>query len=477
MLFPSVEFAVFFSLVFAGSWLLRPFPRRWRWFVLAASYVFYGWWDPRFTLLLLTSTVVNAGAARLISASPGEGRRRGLLVAAVAANVGVLGVFKYYGFLVQSVIEGFGRLGLGVTPPLLEVVLPVGVSFYTFQAISYVVDVYRRDVEPSPLLDVAVYLAFFPGLVAGPIVRVHELVPQLDRRPDPRHLEAARALRLIVRGLFKKVVIASFLGAAIVDPVFAVPGAHSSLEVLFATYGYAVQIYADFSGYTDIAIGSALLLGIRLPRNFDAPYTARSLREFWRRWHLTLSRWLRDYVYVPLGGNRGPVRRVQRNLMLTMILGGLWHGASWTFVVWGAVHGVALGVERWWVARPARHPGGEAADAVPRPAHPFLRWLVTFHVVCLAWIFFRAESFSVAGELLVRLLVGWGPAPLVTPLVVAVVAGSVAAQFVPAGVGQRVQVGLSRLRPVPQGVALGVTLFVIDALGPPGVPPFIYFQF
>lgn len=473
MLFPSVEFAVFFSLVFAGSWLLRPFPRRWRWFILAASYVFYGWWDPRFTLLLAGSTVVNAGAARLIADAEGKGAARGALVAAVTANLAVLGVFKYYGFLVQSVIEGFGRLGLGVTPPLVEVVLPVGVSFYTFQALSYVVDVYRGDAEPAPFLDVAVYLAFFPGLVAGPIVRAHELVPQLDQRPDPRYLDAARALRLIVRGLFKKVVIASFVAAAIVDPVFAVPGAHSSLEVLFAVYGYAVQIYADFSGYTDIAIGSALLLGIRFPRNFDRPYAARSLREFWRRWHITLSRWLRDYVYVPLGGNRGPVRRVQRNLMITMVLGGLWHGASWTFVVWGAVHGAALAVERWWAARPVGDPGG----GVPRPPRPFLRWLVTFHVVCLAWIFFRAESFSVAGELLVRLLVGWGPAPLVTPLVVVVIAGAVAAQFAPAGIGQRVQVGLSRMGPVPQGAALGVALFVIDALGPPGVPPFIYFQF
>lgn len=472
MLFPSVEFAAFFSLVFVGSWLLRPFPRRWRWFILAASYVFYAWWDPRFTLLLLGSTVVNAGAARLIADVPGEQARRVLLVGAVVANLTVLGIFKYYGFLVQSVIEGFGRLGLGVTPPLVEVVLPVGVSFYTFQALSYVVDVYRRDAEPSPFLDVAVYLAFFPGLVAGPIVRAHELIPQLDQRPDPRYLDAAPALRLIVRGLFKKVVIASFVGAAIVDPVFAVPGAHSSLEVLFAVYGYAVQIYADFSGYTDIAIGCALLLGIRFPRNFDAPYTARSLREFWRRWHITLSRWLRDYVYVPLGGNRGPVRRVQRNLMLTMVLGGLWHGASWTFVVWGAVHGLALCVERRWAARPAGDAGADAPAA-----RPFLRWLVTFHVVCLAWIFFRAESFSVAGELLVRLLVGWGPAPLVTPLVVAVVAASIAVQFAPAGIGQRAQAALSRLSPVALGVALGVILFVIDALGPAGIPPFIYFQF
>ncbi len=471
MLFPTFEFAVFFSLTFVVSWLLRPHPLPWRWFIIAASYFFYAWWDPRFTLLLAASTLVNQGAAVAIHRSADDRRRRTVLFAAVLANLAALGFFKYYGFFVSSVSDGLDRLGLGVNPPLLQLVLPVGISFFTFQALSYVIDVYRGDAEPSPTLDFAVYLSFFPHLVAGPIVRARELLPQLKVRPDPRRIEAPLAFRLIFAGLFKKVVISSFLAEAIVDDVFAVPGAHSNLEILFAVYAYAVQIYADFSGYTDIAIGCALLLGLRFPQNFDAPYAATSVQGFWRRWHMTLSFWLRDYLYIPLGGNRGGERRMERNLFLTMVIGGLWHGAAWTFVVWGAVHGAALVLERRWQLR------REASGAEPGPLSPVLRWVVTFHVVCLAWIFFRAESFSVAGELLWRLLTAWGVGELVTPLVVLVIAAMVAAQFVPVQAVERAQVAFSRMAPVAQGAILAVGFLAIDSLGPVGVAPFIYFQF
>jgi len=420
VLFPTFEFAVFFSLTFVGSWLLRPYPLSWRWFILAASFVFYAWWDPRFVLLLAGSTVVNQAAAVAIHRSRSPGARRGLLTLAVVVNLAVLGFFKYYGFFVTSVTDGLARLGLHTSPPLLQVILPVGISFFTFQALSYVIDTYRGDTEPSPTLDFAVYLSLFPHLVAGPIVRARELLPQLRERPDPRRIDASLAFRLIFAGLFKKVVVSSFVAGAIVDPVFANPSQHQNLEILFATYGYAVQIYADFSGYTDIAIGCALLLGLRFPQNFDAPYSARSIQSFWRRWHMTLSFWLRDYLYIPLGGNQGGERRMRRNLLLTMVIGGLWHGAAWTFVVWGAIHGLALVAEREWDQR------RRAQGVEPGPWSPLVRWAVTFHVVCLAWVFFRAESFAKAGEMLWRLGTAWGVGTLVRPMLVFVIVAMVA---------------------------------------------------
>ena len=481
MLFPTIDFAVFFVVVLTANWLLMPRRGAWKAFMLLASYVFYGWWDPRFTLLLAGSTVGNHVAALLIGRARSERARKVALVVTVAANLGVLAWFKYYGFFATSVVNGLARLGLSVAPPLLQIVLPVGISFFTFHALSYVIDVWRREQRVVPLVDVALYMAFFPHLVAGPIVRATELVPQLRARQDPRHVDTTRAFWLITAGLFKKVVVANLLATELVDRVFANPSLYSGGEVLLAVYGYAVQIYADFSGYTDIAIGVALLLGFTFPQNFDRPYAAVSLQDFWRRWHITLSRWLRDYLYIPLGGNGGSERRTQRNLLLTMLLGGLWHGASWQFVVWGGIHGAGLAVERAVRGRGAVASVGDEAPR-RRGVPGAVRWLVTFHVVCLAWVFFRAESFATAWTLLGRLVTGWaGPAGL-TPTVplawlVLLIALAIAAQFVPKDVGLALQAASSRVGPVWQGVALAVALFVVDALGPEGVAPFIYFQF
>jgi D-alanyl-lipoteichoic acid acyltransferase DltB (MBOAT superfamily) len=345
----------------------------------------------------------------------------------------------------------------------------VAISFFTFHAISYLVDIARGDAEPMAPLDFALYLSFFPHLVAGPIVRVTEFAPQLREPLRERVIDAAPAFQLIFFGLFKKVVISSYLATEIADPVFAAPGTHSSFEVLVGVYAYAIQIYADFSGYTDIAIGCALLLGLRFPQNFDAPYRALSLQDFWRRWHMTLSRWLRDYLYIPLGGNRGTKAFVYRNLALTMVLGGLWHGAAWTFVVWGAIHGFGLVVERE-IRERTRLASGPAASA--------LQWFVTFHVVCLAWVFFRAETFGTAWEILGRMGTAWGEAsPAVTPLMLAVIAGSILVQFLPRTMGNRAQAAFSRLAPAAQAATLAVGLVMIDVLGPEGVAPFIYFQF
>ena len=346
MLFPTITFAVFFLLVFVGNWLLMPRQRVWKPFMLVVSLVFYGWWDWRFVLLLALSAVANQFFALWIAGMPERGSRRAwALAAAVAANLGVLGWFKYYGFFVTSAVDFLEALHLNADLPLLRIVLPLGISFLTFRVLSYVIDVYRGTLRPASLLDFSVYVAFFPYLAAGPIARASEFLPQLRGPRDPRNVDTARAFFLIFGGLVKKMLIADYLATHIVNGVFTTPGQYSSLEVLLGIIGYSVQIYCDFSAYADIAIGISLLLGFELPDNFDAPYTARSVQEFWRRWHMTLSRWLRDYLYIPLGGNRRGRTRTYVNIMLTMLLGGLWHGAGWTFVFWGFLYGAALVVE------------------------------------------------------------------------------------------------------------------------------------
>jgi alginate O-acetyltransferase complex protein AlgI len=399
--------------------------------------------------------------------------RRTVLACAIVFNVSLLGGFKYFGFFVGSFNNLMQDIGLTTRAPLIEVLIPVGISFFTFQAISYVVDVYRRSLRPGPLLSFAVYLAFFPHLVAGPIVRASEFLPQLARPRTLTNDDASRAALLIARGLFKKVVISSFLATAIVDPVFGAPQQHSSAEILAATFGYAVQIYADFSGYTDMAIGIALLLGIRFPQNFDRPYAATSLQDFWHRWHITLSRWLRDYLYIPLGGNRRGRLRTYVNLMLTMVLGGLWHGAAWTFVIWGFFHGVGLAVDRAVQGLA----GGHQLGTVMRGSLRWLPPLLTFLFVCVGWVFFRADSVETALTLLHRSLTAWGSAPLVTPGLVVVIAAAIAVQYLPSGLEHRLETAAARVPLVAQGAALGLFIAFTFALGPTGVAPFIYYQF
>jgi D-alanyl-lipoteichoic acid acyltransferase DltB (MBOAT superfamily) len=480
MLFPTIDFAVFFVVVFTLSWILRPFPKPWRWFILVASCFFYGYWDRQFVFLLLGSIVMNwlFGQAVFRALTPDGGRTSAsiwIVRASVVANLAVLGYFKYADFFLTSIAERLSDLGLGLSPPVLEIVLPVGISFFTFQAMSYVLDIGRGEWRrPMTLLDFAVYLSFFAHLVAGPIVRASEFAPQLEAQPDPRYVRYSEAFMLIFRGMFKKVVVSSFLATQIVDPVFAVPEAHSRWEVLWAIYAYAIQIYADFSGYTDIAIGIALLLGIRFPQNFDAPYIATSVQDFWRRWHMTLSRWLRDYLYIPLGGNRGSKAFTYRNLFLVMLLGGLWHGANWTFVIWGAIHGAALVGERVvkerWAAR--------GAIGLPPALVKALQWFLTFNIVCLAWVFFRSQSVADAMEMLGRLVFGGGDGTgLVTPLVIVVVVLSVLSQLVPPKYPEQAERGFARLAPIAQALLLAVGIVGIDALGPEGIAPFIYFQF
>lgn len=477
MLFPTVTFAVFFFLVLPTSWLLMPQRHRWKLFMLAVSYFFYGWWNWRFCFLLGASTLINQALARVLHRTPEERRRRAVLAAAVVFNVGLLAYFKYADFFLSSSRGILAAVGVHTGDTLLDVALPIGISFFTFQALSYVIDVFRRQVEPTSVINFATYLSFFPHLVAGPIVRASEFVPQIDEPKNPRRIDASRAFFLIFIGLFKKVVIANFLASNIVDQVFATPGRHSSLELLVGVWAYAVQIYADFSGYTDMAIGLALLLGFRFPLNFDSPYTATSLQDFWRRWHMTLSRWLRDYLYIPLGGNRRGDVATYRNLLITFVLGGLWHGAAWTFVVWGTIHGGVLSVEHWRRSVRTRRNLPDPPDTAWRRT---LSRIVTFNVVCLAWIFFRAETLPRALAYLGHLVDpgNWfGAAPLVTVGVVACIAIGIGGQFVPRAFTNRLMASFSRLSPVTMGVVIGFVLLVINTLGPRGVAPFIYFRF
>ncbi len=474
MLFPTIDFAIFFAVAFTVNWLLNPYPGPWKLSMLGFSYFFYAWWDWRFVFLLAATTLIAYVGGLAVHLLRGDGARRAAMIVSVAALLGLLGWFKYYGFLAVNLDNALRGLTNGNVLPLLQVTLPVAISFFTFMALSYVIDIYRRQLRPAAPLDVAVYLSFFPHLVAGPIVRGEELLPQIRRKRDPNSIDFPRAIWLVMAGLFKKVVISSYVSSAIVDPVFFAPKQHSAPEVIFAAWGYAVQIYCDFSGYTDIAIGIALLLGFRFPINFDAPYTAVNLQDFWRRWHITLSRWLRDYLYIPLGGNKGSQWKVARNIMITMVLGGFWHGANWTFIIWGALHGVG---QVWGHLRRKRR----LAEGLPElPESPWrLGWarFWTFQYVCLGWVFFRATSFSNAMQVLGQLFHGWTSAPLVTPLLILTIGGVIAIQYVPGGVVVRLQALFSRAAAGLQVVGLALVLLAITTLGPPGVAPFIYYKF
>jgi D-alanyl-lipoteichoic acid acyltransferase DltB (MBOAT superfamily) len=474
VLFPTITFAVFFLVVWPGAWAVAPWPRARQGLLLVASWFFYAWWDERFLALLVATIVLAHLGGRAVAATADRpGLQRAALATGIALHLGILGWYKYYGFFAASLTSALDDVGVEIHPPLLQVVLPVGISFFTFQAVSYLVEVRRQVLAPASLLEVATWISFFPTVASGPITRASELVPQLRARPEPR-IEANRAFALIIRGLFKKVVLASFLGSTLADDVFDSPAGHSGPEVLAGIYAYAVQLYVDFSGYTDMAVGIALLLGFRLPENFDRPYAAASVTEFWTRWHMTLSRWLRDFVFTPLAHHSRPTTVATcRNLLVVMLLAGLWHGAAWTFVAFGAVHGVALALER--VARQHRRATGRARRE--GAGWQLGRWLVTFHVVCLGWVFFRSESLAGAGEVLARLGSGWTSPPEVSALLAATVAAVLAAQFVPRQLVDDARAVLVRA-PAAAAVALAaVALLVVDVLGPEGVAPFIYFGF
>jgi D-alanyl-lipoteichoic acid acyltransferase DltB (MBOAT superfamily) len=401
MLFNSFIFFIFLATILPLYYWL---PKKWKNpLLLLASYVFYGYWDYRFTALLAISTIIDFTVGQKLYISQNPRKRKNWLLVSMFANLGILAVFKYYGFFISSFQPLAAIFGGNLDYLHLNIILPVGISFYTFQTMSYTIDIYRNRLKPtSNFIDFAVFVSFFPQLVAGPIERASNLLPQIAQRPMPSRSQIEKGIVLIVTGLFKKVMIGDTTGR-IVDHIFSQPDIYKSPELLAALFLFSIQIYADFSGYSSIARGTAKLLGIELMKNFEQPYLSQNITEFWRRWHISLSSWLRDYLYISLGGNRKGINRTYLNLMLTMLLGGLWHGASWNFVIWGGLHGVYLAIHKWSLGN-KKVPN----DFVYKGFGSLLRYSfnisLTFVLVLFTWLFFRATDFETATTFISKMI-------------------------------------------------------------------------
>jgi alginate O-acetyltransferase complex protein AlgI len=461
MLFTQLEFPIFFVVVLLLTWMSRKRITR-NTILLAASYYFYAYWDYRFCGLLILSTVVDFFVARGMANTKSPSTRCRLLWISLSVNLGVLGLFKYFGFFVDSARPILEAAGLSAVT--LEIILPVGISFYTFQTLSYTIDVYRGVIRPTrSFLDFALFVAFFPQLVAGPIVRARELLPQLAKVPEWSKRRFYGGVQQTLRGAVKKVLLADRLGE-VADVVFAGPDLYSSATVWIAVLAYTGQIYYDFSGYSDMAIGTAKMLGYRFPGNFRHPYLATSIANFWRRWHMTLSRWLRDYVYVSFGGNRINQWVTYRNLMITMTLGGLWHGAAWTFVLWGMWHGAALATERYLTAW--------SGKTLPRS----LGWFLTISIVVIGWVLFRcspdlAKSLTVLGRMFVFSSgIEWYP-----PLAIGAI-GCLIVEHLAWNTRLRRAMRLP-LNAWYSPIATSIMIWALLIYAPRGFRPFVYFQF
>ena len=474
MLFPTIDFGLFFAFALWLVWSLNSRNLLKKWVLLALSLAFYASWDWRFLLLLFASGAISYLVGLRVGQEAGARRpwRKAVLALGIALDLGILGYFKYLDFFIAQALTLAHMLGLNPPLEFVSVTLPVAISFLTFHAISYIVDVYRGRLRASRSpLDILLYISFFPHLVAGPIVRAHEFLPQLASPRRAEDFGLSENMLLILGGLFKKMVIANYLAVQFVDPVFTDPTQVSRFDLVMAVYAYAIQIYADFSAYTDIAIGVAALLGYRFPQNFNQPYRALGPGDFWRRWHMTLSTWLRDYLYIPLGGNRHGALMTVRNLMLTMVLGGLWHGANWTFLIWGTLHGVALVVDHAY-----RHSAFCARFGRTRPAMA-LDWFVTLQLVCVGWLFFRSPSLDVATQYLAGIWTDNGAASTMPGVVWPLLAAGVFTHIIPPDSRLRLGEWLDA-RGLSAQIGFGaVAMYVIIVMAPSASAPFIYFQF
>lgn len=386
MLFNSLPFAVFLPIVFAVYWALHNSLRSQNIMLLTASYIFYGWWDARFLSLIVASTVVDYLLGQYLAAATNALKRKLLLTASMIFNLGLLGVFKYYNFFMENFMEIANSVGLHTNPVLLKIALPVGISFYTFQTMSYTIDIYRKQLEPTKdFIAFAAFVGYFPQLVAGPIERASNLLPQMSKRRYFDYQKAVDGMRQALWGFFKKVVIADAV-APLVDQAFGDPSGFSAIALITGALLFSIQIYCDFSGYSDIAIGISKIFGIDLMQNFRTPYFSRDIAEFWRRWHISLSTWFRDYLYIPLGGSRGSTALKVRNTFAIFIVSGFWHGANWTFIIWGLIN--ALLFLPLLLAKRNR---SNLNDPEISDLH---RILLTFSITTIAWIFFRADSLS-----------------------------------------------------------------------------------
>lgn len=466
MVFNSLQFLWFFVIVYA---LYRVLPHRGQnWLLLAASYYFYAAWDVRFLSLLVASTLVDYTCGRILGRLEDQSRRRLVMWLSIGFNLTLLGFFKYFNFFADNLYALFEAVGWRVDFVTLRVLLPIGISFYTFVTMSYVIDVYRREVEPTRnLLDFAVFVAYFPHLVAGPILRATRLLPQIAERRQISALQIRDGLWLIAWGFFQKIFVADNL-APLAGRIFAAGAHDTGINVLLGTYAFAFQIYGDFAGYSNIARGTSKLMGIELIENFRFPYLVRTPQEFWRHWHISLSTWLRDYLYIPLGGNRGTRWQTNRNLMLTMVLGGLWHGAAWTFVLWGVYQGLlligyrAFDQTRWF-------------QRLPR----LLAWLIMFHLTCIGWLIFRAPSLRQMGTLMQNLFFHFAPATVdVTGLLVPLLLFTVPLVLI--HLWEARSDDLLLVPRLPLGLRYSVfvaTMYLILLFGNFGGAEFIYFQF
>jgi len=484
MSFQSFEYAIFFVAVFLVFWTLHRFGVAKIAFLLIASWLFYAAGNPAFLLILLASTFVDYTCAiEMDDAKTPAGRKRWLMVS-IITNLGLLGFFKYTNFIQETVVALVDAFGAHWVFEKWDIVLPAGISFYTFMTLSYTVDVYRKQIPVErDFLRFAFFISFFAHLIAGPIVRAKDLIPQIGRRSWVSKQQASRALWLIGVGIIKKGMVADALGRGVVDRVFSSPDLVSSADVLVGLYTYTIQIYLDFSAYSDMAIGSALLLGYHLPDNFDRPYQARSIADFWRRWHKTMSSFLRDYVYFPLGGGRGTTLQVYRNLFVTFFLIGLWHGASWNFALYGVGHALAMIVHRWFRKRRGDRPEQNG------PLGIFWRVFITFHFVVLMRILFRSatqdgvtlssvDALGKAGDVASQLFAGqWSAVTVMTPWLWVLLIGAYLVHWTPRRWVEASWVGYRKLPFVAQGAILITVVLIAMALAEGKPPAFEYFQF
>ena len=470
MLFHSLDYFLFLAIVLTGYWLLRYADRSRIALVVVASCLFYMAWNPVYIVLILTSTLLDYVAGARLGATQDPRLRKFWLGLSLCGNLGLLFAFKYFNFFAQASADIASLFGLHWKPLRFNVLLPVGISFYTFQTLSYTIDVYRGQLAPARSFGRCLFfVTYFPQLVAGPIVRASEFLPQLENVPRLRRDEVAHGLFLIATGLAKKILVADYLSVNLVDRIFDNPEGYTATEVVAGLYGFTMQIYCDFSGYTDVARGSAMLMGIELPENFDRPYLAQSPADFWRRWHMTLSTWLRDYLYFPLGGSRAGPLRAYWNLWITLFLIGLWHGASWTFVLYGILQATAMVLHR---AVYRRFPPREGSV-----------WLRAFKVAaCLQFvvfsrILFRAADLTNAKAVTRQLFSGTTSMAQIAPGVWLVLVASFAAHFLPKVVFQRTEQSFVRAPWALQGAALALAAWGLSRIATSQVVPYIYFQF
>lgn len=454
--------------------------------ILFSLYFYYktsGLW---FILLILTATS-DFFIGQMMPKTKSKFRKKLWVTLSLCVNLGLLTYFKYTNFLYEMAINFWHMIGsfmnegtlieLKYTP--LDIFLPVGISFFTFQSLSYTIDIYREQIKPvTRWTDYLFYVSFFPGLVAGPIVRARDFIPQIYKKPVLLYNQMGEALYLIICGLFKKCVISDYISINFVDRIFDAPALYTGVENLMGIYGYALQIYCDFSGYSDMAIGIALLLGFRFNINFDSPYQSATITEFWRRWHISLSSWLRDYLYIPLGGNRKGKTRTYINLIITMLLGGLWHGAALRFLLWGAIHGVTLAIHKLLMSLFKFKASGEDMSIWKR----VINTIFTFHLVCFAWIFFRADNIAKAGEMLTQIFTRFEPGVFLQfvsgyrMIFVLMVVGYVV-HFMPKKIDLALQKQVTRMPLWGKALLLCAAIFFVIQMKSSDIVPFIYFQF